>query len=175
MIGYLDEDSPASPLDPDMNYEYGGSRRLRDARRLPLVIGGSIGVLGLLGLLITASPVSLGIIAARADGPATSLASSDSAPFGIDENAVRVAAKAFVDSLGDDVKPHAYYADASKQVPQWQICTIVQQCLVPDYGLAVGRLSPASRTHFFFRSTSTQPSADRTRRSATRRPTGSCG
>ena len=123
---------------------------MRDARRLPLVIGGSIGVLGLLGLLITASPVSLGIIAARADGAATSLASSDSAPFSIDENAVRDAAKAFVDSLGDDVKPHAYYADASKQVPQWQICTIVQQCLVPDYGLAVGRLSPASRTHFFW-------------------------
>lgn len=65
-------------------------------------------------------------------------------PLSIDK--LREATKLFVDSLGDDIREQTYYADAALQVPQWQICTIVQQCLVPDYGLAVGRLEPKSRT-----------------------------
>lgn len=67
----------------------------------------------------------------------------------IDVDAVRLAAKAFVASLGDDIKGQTYYPDASLQQPQWAICTIVQQCLKPKYGLAVGLLAPASRTRFY--------------------------
>ena len=68
-------------------------------------------------------------------------------PFATDK--VREAAKLFVDSLSDNVKPHTYYPDAAKQVPQWQLCTIVQQCLKPDYGTSVANLPAGSRTLFF--------------------------
>lgn len=67
----------------------------------------------------------------------------------IDVDATRLAAKAFVASLGEDIKGQTYYPDAKLQVPQWQICTIVQQCLKPKYGLAAGLLAPASRTKFY--------------------------
>ena len=65
----------------------------------------------------------------------------------IDVDAVRKAAKAFIDSLGPD-NAKAYYPDAALQVKQWQVCTIVQQCLVPDYALAIGALQAPSRTLF---------------------------
>ena len=44
---------------------------------------------------------------------------------------------------------HVYYRDPTLQRQQWEICTIVQQCLMPDYGLSVGRLTPEARTKFF--------------------------
>ena len=67
----------------------------------------------------------------------------------MDVEGARLAAKKFVDSLDKDIKGQAYYPDAKLQEKQWAICTIVQQCLVPEYGLAVGRLKPASRTKWF--------------------------
>jgi hypothetical protein len=73
--------------------------------------------------------------------------SVDGPKFSIDK--LRQLAKIFVDSLGDDITNQTYYPDASRQVPQWQICTIVQQCLVPKYGLPVARLYPRSRTKFY--------------------------
>lgn len=67
----------------------------------------------------------------------------------LDADAARLAARAFVDTLGDSIKGQTYYPDASLQQKQWAICTIVQQCLVPKHGLAVGRLEPVSRTRFY--------------------------
>lgn len=61
---------------------------------------------------------------------------------------IRAAAADFVETLGPE-KARVYYPDAGLQRKQWQLCTIVQQCLHPDYGLAVGKLSPRSRTKFF--------------------------
>jgi len=42
-----------------------------------------------------------------------------------------------------------YYSDAALQLSQWQICTIVQQCLVPDFGLAIGNLTSKTRAKIF--------------------------
>ena len=45
----------------------------------------------------------------------------------------------------------AYYEDGARtlQPAQWELCTIVQQCPVPKYGLALGSFAPVMRTHFF--------------------------
>ena len=62
---------------------------------------------------------------------------------------VRAKIKDFVATLSDDIKGHVYYPDPALQRKQWQICTIVQQCLSPDYGKSIAELTPHSRTKFF--------------------------
>ena len=63
---------------------------------------------------------------------------------------IREVAQRVVDSLDmAEHKSKVYYPDAAAQLRQWQICTIVQQCLVPDFGLAVGNLTAKTRAHVF--------------------------
>ena len=82
-------------------------------------------------------------------GPSAGCSADGPKYDGLSIDELREAVKAFVDTLGDDVKAHTYYPDAALQPKQWQICTIVQQCLVPKYGLPVARLTPVGRTRWF--------------------------
>ena len=66
-----------------------------------------------------------------------------------DPDAIRRTLRDFVDSMGPLERAKAYYEDASLQPAQWELCTIVQQCPVPKYGLALGSFAPVMRTHFF--------------------------
>ena len=96
------------------------------------------------GATVSSVPVTTNLYGASAgcsvDGPKYEGDSTDT---------LRETVKAFVVTLGDDIKGQTYYPDPDLQVKQWQICTIVQQCLVPKYGLPVGRLAPVSRTRFY--------------------------
>jgi len=47
-----------------------------------------------------------------------------------------------VNSMPNAYRDRLYYQDASLQPSQWLVCTIVEQCLVPKYGLAVELLTP---------------------------------
>jgi hypothetical protein len=67
----------------------------------------------------------------------------------LDIAGIRNAAKKFVDSLSAAGRKRLYYPDPSLQEKQWELCTIVQQCLTPKYGLAMGDMTPLSRGLFF--------------------------
>lgn len=47
-----------------------------------------------------------------------------------------------VNGAPDAYRDRLYYEDASLQPSQWLICTIVEQCLVPKYGLRDELLTP---------------------------------
>jgi hypothetical protein len=88
--------------------------------------------------------------AARAQMPEQRLGSATEAieiEFSVD--LLREAALRVIGSLSAEHMKRVYYPDASKQLQQWQICTIVQQCLIPDFGLAMGNLTSTTRAHIF--------------------------
>ena len=89
--------------------------------------GSSHGPLGLFPVPLIGRSSGAPSVASPSECSAESIHLADP-PWTVD--ALRLATKSFVDSLGDDIKGQTYYADASLQVPQWQLCTIVQQCLV---------------------------------------------
>ena len=62
---------------------------------------------------------------------------------------IRESAVKIIGSLSPEHLKQVYYPDADAQTRQWQICTIVQQCLVPDFGLAMGNLSAHTREHVY--------------------------
>ena len=143
MLGHVDE--PLLVATPVVH-----RHKLRTAAS---ILGGTL-LLATALFLASRSPTSVSLTAVSPTSASTTSlygVSGECGPtppaFATDK--VREAAKAFVDSLGDNVKPHTYYPDASKQVPQWQLCTIVQQCLKPDYGTSVADLPAGSRTLFF--------------------------
>lgn len=59
-----------------------------------------------------------------------------------DRDLVRNGLRDIVNSMPNAYRDRLYYQDASLQPSQWLVCTIVEQCLVPKYGLAVKLLTP---------------------------------
>ena len=83
-----------------------------------------------------------------------------STPDPVDPEVVRAALRTFVDTLDDsplltDFSPHdepgpsqyarAYHPNPEDQAKDYHLCTIVQQCLDPDFILAFGHMSAKSR------------------------------
>ena len=137
-------EEPTAAVDSFLDRSGGSSKGDAQRRRWAAAVLGGLAALLFVGVVINnhATPTT------TLFGPSgESCVGSKAAVLDVDE--LREAAKAFVDTLGDDIRPQAYYPDAALQTKQWQICTIVQQCLVPKYGLPVGRLAPISRTRFY--------------------------
>ena len=64
----------------------------------------------------------------------------------IETEAVRAALKTYVDSLNEGLEiDRGYHRNAADQDITYNTCTIVQQCLDPDFILSLGRMSPRSR------------------------------
>jgi len=126
MLGFADE-----PSEPLMGHGH------RSARRSTFALLGGLGVCALMlvaGLQLWApAPSTLWV------PPETVL----------DEDEVRKALHTFVSSLSSEESAKLYFSNASLQPEQWELCTIVQQCPVPKYGMAVGLLSPQKRTHIY--------------------------
>ena len=137
-------------LDEPFVHDKAQSRRERKSLYTGMIAGLSIAaVVGFTAQrYFSAAPSTTALFGASA-GCAKGGPNTEESGGKVHTDKVRALAKIFVDSLGADIKDQTYYPDASKQKPQWQICTIVQQCLVPKYGLPVARLTPASRTKFY--------------------------
>jgi hypothetical protein len=67
----------------------------------------------------------------------------------IDTELVRALLADYVSSLQHNTGPsqteRGYFRDANLQRTQWNMCTVVQQCLDPDFMLSLGSMSTASR------------------------------
>ena len=108
-----------------------------------------------LGLAFSGGMMAFGVLTSSAPStptPPPLAASAEIALFGpgvesgdFDPDAIRRTLRDFVDSMGPLERAKAYYEDASLQPAQWELCTIVQQCPVPKYGLALGSLKTLPR------------------------------
>lgn len=66
-------------------------------------------------------------------------------PKEIDGIMIRSLLREYVSSLNDKEKEYGYFSDANKQQEMWNACTIVQQCLDPDFMLSMALMPRNSR------------------------------